>query len=183
MYNVLRNGYVRSSVNLGGEWIATHGLWQLLSHAAHWEGGGLRAKLRQMGCNETSCWASYSAYLMFVIWNHHSLFYRTRVRSLAMLVRDSLTDWLTDCRLVSLIDVTLACENAYSKLVEVVTVADISDEDRVGNILLQIWKLTFGIKAKLLFRLWAQGLVKILKLKFRQNLKLEFGRYFVADVL
>ena len=27
------------------------------------------------------------------------------------------------------------------------------------------------------------GLVKILKLKFRQNLKLEFGRYFVADVL
>ena len=28
-----------------------------------------------------------------------------------------------------------------------------------------------------------QGLVKILKLKFRQNLKLEFGRYFVADVL
>ena len=25
-------------------------------------------------------------------------------------------------------------------------------------------------------------MVKILKLKFRQNLKLEFGRYFVADV-
>ena len=75
MYNVLRNGYVRSSVNLGGEWIATHGLWQLLSHAAHWEGDGLRTKLRQMGCNETSCWASYSAYLMFVIWNHHYLFF------------------------------------------------------------------------------------------------------------
>ena len=36
------------------------------------------------------------------------------------------------------IDVTLACEDAYSKLVEVVTVADISDEDRVGNSLLQI---------------------------------------------
>ena len=28
---------------------------------------------------------------------------------------------------------TLACEDAYSKLVEVVTVADVSDEDRVGN--------------------------------------------------
>ena len=26
---------------------------------------------------------------------------------------------------------TLACEDAYSKLVEVVTVADVSDEDRV----------------------------------------------------
>ena len=45
------------------------------------------------------------------------------------------------------IDVTLACQNAYSKLVEVVTVADVSDEDRVGNSLLQIWKLRFGHKA------------------------------------
>ena len=48
---------------------------------------------------------------------------------------------------------TLACEDAYSKLVEVVTVPDDSDKDRVGNSLLQIWKLRFGHKAKLLFRL------------------------------
>ena len=41
---------------------------------------------------------------------------------------------------------TLVCENANSKLVEVVTVADVSDEDRVGNSLLQIWKLSFGHK-------------------------------------
>ena len=53
----------------------------------------------------------------------------------------SLTHSLTDCRLANLIDVTLACEDAYSKLVEVVTVADISDENRVGNSLFQIWKL------------------------------------------
>ena len=46
---------------------------------------------------------------------------------------------------------TLACEDAYSKLVEVVTVADISNEDGVGNSLLQIWKLRFGDKAQLLF--------------------------------
>ena len=49
----------------------------------------------------------------------------------------SLTDWLTDSLthscLVNLIDVTLACEDANSKLVDVVTVAD---EDRVGNNLL-----------------------------------------------
>ena len=45
---------------------------------------------------------------------------------------------------------TLSCEDAYSKLVEVVTVAD---EDRVGNSLSQIWDPTFGPKAKLLFRL------------------------------
>ena len=59
----------------------------------------------------------------------------------------SLTDSLTNGRLVNLIDVTLACENAYSKLVEVVIVADVSDEDCVGNSLLQIWKLRFGHKA------------------------------------
>ena len=48
---------------------------------------------------------------------------------------------------------TLACEDANSKLVEVVTDADVDDVDRVGNSLLQIWELTFGPKAKLLFRL------------------------------
>ena len=48
---------------------------------------------------------------------------------------------------------TLACEDANSKLVEVVTVADVDAEDNVGNSLLQIWKLTLGPKAKLLFRL------------------------------
>ena len=42
---------------------------------------------------------------------------------------------------------TLASEDAYSKLVEVVTVAYVSDEDRVGNSLLQILKLRFGHKA------------------------------------
>ena len=48
---------------------------------------------------------------------------------------------------------TLVCEDANSKLIEVVAVADVDDEDRVGNSLLQIWKLRFGQKAKLLFRL------------------------------
>ena len=42
---------------------------------------------------------------------------------------------------------TLACEDANSKLVEVVTVSDISDEDRVGISLFQIGKLRFGHKA------------------------------------
>ena len=67
------------------------------------------------------------------------IYYRTRVQSLAMLVTNSLTHSLTDnsdSHLVNLIDVTLACEDANSKLVEVVTVADVDDEDRVGNSLL-----------------------------------------------
>ena len=45
---------------------------------------------------------------------------------------------LTHSRIVNLIDATLACEDANSKFVEVVTVADVDDEDRVGNSMLQI---------------------------------------------
>ena len=48
---------------------------------------------------------------------------------------------------------TLACEDANSKLVEVVTVADVDAEDHIGNSFLQSWELGFGPKAKLLFRL------------------------------
>ena len=47
---------------------------------------------------------------------------------------------------------SLACEDGNSKLVEVVTVADVDAEDHGGNGLL-IWELKFGHKAKLLFRL------------------------------
>ena len=54
------------------------------------------------------------------------------------------TNSLTNSCLVNLIDVTLMCEDANSKLVEVVTVVDVSDEDCVGNNLLQILKLKFG---------------------------------------
>ena len=66
-------------------------------------------------------------------------FYRTRVPSLGMLVSNSLTDWLTNCCLVNLIDVALACEDANSKLVEVVTIAHVDAQDHVGNSLLQVW--------------------------------------------
>ena len=41
---------------------------------------------------------------------------------------------------------TLACEDANSKLVEVVNVADVDDEDRDSNSLLQICKLRFDHK-------------------------------------
>ena len=51
------------------------------------------------------------------------------------------------CCLVNLINVSLACEDANSKLVEVVVGVDA--KDHVGNSLLQIWELTFGPKAKL----------------------------------
>ena len=46
---------------------------------------------------------------------------------------------------------TLVCEDANSKLVEVVTVAYVDSEDFVDNSLLQIWELMFGPKTKLFF--------------------------------
>ena len=58
------------------------------------------------------------------------------------LVANSLTDSLTHSCLVNLIDVTLACEDANSKLV-----VNVADEDRVGNNLFQILKLRLGQKA------------------------------------
>ena len=47
---------------------------------------------------------------------------------------------------------SLVCEDANSELVKVVAVANVDDEDRVGNSLLQIWELRFGHSGKLLFR-------------------------------
>ena len=55
-----------------------------------------------------------------------------------MLVSNSLTHSLTNSGLVNLTDVTLACKDGNSTLVEAVTVVDVDDEDRVGNSLLQI---------------------------------------------
>ena len=48
---------------------------------------------------------------------------------------------------------TPACEDANSKLVDVVTVADVDAEKRVDDSLVQISKLRFGHKYKFLFGL------------------------------
>ena len=53
----------------------------------------------------------------------------------------SLTDSLTHSCLVNLIDVTLACDDDNSKLVEVVAVAHVDNEKRVYNSLVHIWKV------------------------------------------
>ena len=44
---------------------------------------------------------------------------------------------------------TLACEDTNSELIDVVTVADVENEDCVGNSLVQIWKLRLDHIAKL----------------------------------
>ena len=124
--------------------------------------------------------------------------YRTRVRSLGMLV----TNWLTPCCLVNLIDVTLACEDGNSKLVEVVTVVEVDDEKHVDNSLVQIWKINFGHKANFfqilitrfdqdceyevqarfeagvwfIFCIWC--FVEVMKLNLGQDSEARFGQYF-----
>ena len=77
------------------------------------------------------------SFLFIIVW---VVFYQTRVDYWQPL---SLSDSVTEWRLINVIDVTLACEDANSKHVEVFTVAYV-DEDCVGNSLLQIWKLRVG---------------------------------------
>ena len=70
------------------------------------------------------------------------------IQSLLIFIGPESDHWLplslTPCCLVDLIDVTLVCEGANSKLVLLVTVADVNAVKRVDNSLVQIWKLKFG---------------------------------------
>ena len=97
-------------------------------------------------------------------------------KSLATLVTNSLANWLTNSScLVGLIDVTLAFEDANSKLLDVVSVADVDAEERVGvslvMILVTILKLKCGQDFELYFRsrLWGYDVVKILSQVFGQD--------------
>ena len=90
-----------------------------------------------------------------------------------------MTNSLSHYCLVNLIDVTLACEDGKSKLVEVVTVVDIDDEKPVDNSLVQIWKVKFGHKVFVqTLSTRFEGLVKILKLMFRQDFKTDVWSLF-----
>ena len=68
---------------------------------------------------------------------------------------------------------TLACEDANSKLVDVVTVSDVDDVDRFGSSLLQFWKLRFGHKAKLFSDYEHTFVYRTLQ---------RFGQYFEVEV-
>ena len=67
-----------------------------------------------------------------------------------------------------MIDVTLACEDDNSKLVDVT----VADEDRVVNNLLQILKLRFGQKT----------FVHTLSTRFGQDFEVEVQARFAAGV-
>ena len=78
-----------------------------------------------------------------------------------------------------MIDVTLACEDANLKLVDVVTVAD---EHRVGNNSLQILKLRSGQKAKLLLTL-STRFVQDFEVEVQARFEAGYWPFFSADVL
>ena len=54
------------------------------------------------------------------------------------------TNSLTDSCLADLADVTLAFEDAYLKLLDIVSVADVDAEERVDDSLVEILELRFG---------------------------------------
>ena len=76
----------------------------------------------------------------------------------------------------------MACEDANSKLIEIVTVADVDAEKCVDNSSVQIWKLRFGHKIKFLFGFWSQSF-EVLSLSWSSDeiLKLKFGQYLAAN--
>ena len=79
---------------------------------------------------------------------------------------------------------TLACEDANSKLVEAVSVADVDAEDNVGNSLLQIWELMFGPKAKLFVQTLSTRVGQDFEVEVQAKiLKLEFVQHFAAVFL
>ena len=108
-------------------------------------------------------------------------FYRTWVWSLSTILHCRwLTHSLTPSRFIDLINVTLACEDSNSILVEVVT---LDTETHVDNSLVQICKLWKDChEAKFLFRLWAQVWSRFWNWSFSEIWKLKFGQCFAADV-
>ena len=92
--------------------------------------------------------------------NYVNCFYRTRVRSAATPL--SLTNLLTIYNLLSrLIDRTLACEDATQNLLRLWLLLMLMLRNVLTTVCCRFGSWSFGHKIEFLFRLWAQGLVKI----------------------
>ena len=66
---------------------------------------------------------------------------------------------------------TLACEDVISKLVEVVTLADVDAEKYVDDILGQNWKLVTKLK-------FGQYFANVMELNLGRDSEASFGQYF-----
>ena len=90
-----------------------------------------------------------------------------------------LTNWLTHWLLFSRLH---WCDPGVLRYqLKLVEVAHVGAEKLVDESLVQMWKLKFGHKFNFLFRIWAQGLVKILKMKLRRDCEADVWTVFAAD--
>ena len=100
--------------------------------------------------------------------------YRTQVRSLSTLVSNWLADYWADSCLVDLTDVTLAFEDANSKLLDVVSVADVDAKEQFGrDYEADVWR---DFETEYLSRFWSKSFVNL-------ELKLNLGQDFEAELL
>ena len=101
---------------------------------------------------------------------------------IAMLVTHSLTDTLTHCCLVNLIDVTLACEDLTQNLLRLLLLLMLAMRIMLATVCCRFgsWGLVIkpyfcsDFQHKVWSRFWSWSSGEILKLKF--------GQYFAADV-
>ena len=131
-------------------------------------------------------------HLLFILWSYSGLNLNNFLSDPSPIIGYAcqwLTDSLTDCRLVNLIEVTLACEDANSKLVKVVTVADGNAEDHVGTVcyIFGSWRLVLKLnfcsdfehkvgqdfEVEVQARFWSWSLFSILPLMFCRGYKVE----------
>ena len=124
----------------------------------------------------------------FSIWQHFSFNYSAKLTNYPTKLEQSwpnfsfikgqqvrlgkalLIDWVS-AKAIKLLDLS---PNFYQTRARSLLIT-VDDEDRVANNLLQIGMVIElnSLKLRLLFRLWAHGLVKILKLKFRRDFEAE----------
>ena len=105
-----------------------------------------------------SCWSWNQACFAYYM-QHQQQNTRSNLFPMSIFIGPESYHWqcsLTHSCLVNLIDVTLACEDAISKLVEAVTIADVDFRHKVWS---GFWS-------------WSSG----------EILKLRFGQYLAADV-
>ena len=100
----------------------------------------------------------------FVIW-----VVKKRFHLISQLTR-SLAHCLSDCCLVDLIDVTMAFKDANSKLLDVVSVADVDAKERVDDSLVKILKLHFDVAL--------MQLLSTLVKKLNPQVRCAFGNVF-----
>ena len=134
--------------------------WQFL----HWKREQSWSKKWLDRCVGKGFWAKKSAQLVILVRSsfqndlhlpiggpHPVLYFTTQITKKYCTAMCYPCQWLTHSCLVYLTDVTLAPEDANSKLLDVISVADIDAQERVDDSLVGFLKLKFGEELRLRF--------------------------------